>query len=466
MFNLNMDIFPDKADEPAAFQTAQAISERKEKEGTIIIPSTETISIHALNTSDDTEIISPLQQRQAKSQATVTELKEAIKALGYSATYNDWYKQGELSLQGLPCDPNEEVHTIYRKLDDLGYKPTDKRLEHALGDLRNENKYHPLKDYLLNAGAFYQDNGNGTDYIDMLSGFIQTNDISNAGASADFFPPLLRKWIVGAVGKALDGFDNQLMLLFCGKQGIGKSRLASWLSPRPEWFCSTFLNFSMDDERHDAEVLTRNFIVELGEISMKGKAIDGLKHRLSQTVMEPRLAYRKDPIKLQVTASVIGTFNPIEGLGFFKDVTGNRRYLLFDLEHIDWNYSKINKELLWGQAVTIWQQQGESAALLLASEKEYQEGVNEAFIQGSDLEDAIVSLFDIDPSRRDWYVPVDDVRQTLKLQGAISDKDNTKPKRLATLQKLGVKHDPKKDIRKIDGHSVRVYFGIKKKENL
>ena len=118
-----MSICPDKADEPAAFQTAQADNKRKEKEGNII-PSTETISIHALNASDDTDILSPLQQRQSKNQATVTELEEAVIALGYTATYNDWYKQGELSLHGEPRDPNEEVHTIYRKLDDLGYKPT------------------------------------------------------------------------------------------------------------------------------------------------------------------------------------------------------------------------------------------------------------------------------------------------------------------------------------------------------
>jgi predicted P-loop ATPase len=79
-----------------------------------------------------------------------------------------------------------------------------------------DNKYHPVRDY-LNSLTW-----DGKDHLTEL--------IEHFEDKAGYFEKWFRHWIVGAVAKVFEGFQNP-MLVIDGPQAIGKSYFARWLCP-------------------------------------------------------------------------------------------------------------------------------------------------------------------------------------------------------------------------------------------
>ena len=104
----------------------------------------------------------------------------------------------------------------------------------AIQKLAYDNRFHPIKDY-LNAlkweGWQEGERWNGVNHIGHLTEYFEDRD--------GMFPILIRKWLVGAVGRILGTHLGQHhpMLVLDGPQGIGKSRFVWWLgSPLPSFY--------------------------------------------------------------------------------------------------------------------------------------------------------------------------------------------------------------------------------------
>ena len=101
----------------------------------------------------------------------------------------------------------------------------EKKIDNAIGIVANENKYHPIRDY-LNTLVW-----DGTERIRFcLRHFL--------GADADDYTyEALKLFLLGAISRAFQpGCKFEIMLCLVGGQGAGKSTFFRLLAVRDEWF--------------------------------------------------------------------------------------------------------------------------------------------------------------------------------------------------------------------------------------
>ena len=198
----------------------------------------------------------------------------------------------------------------------------------------------------------------------------------------------LTRWLLGAVGRVLDG-DQNAMLVLDGPQGIGKSVYVKWLgSVLPGVYCEE----SISPQEKDCLLrLTRTLVWEAGELDGTTRKHDvaALKHFLTRTTVTARRSYGRHDITKPVLTSFIGTVNT-SGNGFLPDPTGNRRYLVLTLTGIDWSYTKLDPRQVWAEAVARYQR-GERGRLT-AEEASYRDTVNAERHQLTGLMDDWLSM--------------------------------------------------------------------------
>ena len=163
----------------------------------------------------------------------------------------------------------------------------------------------------------------GQDYIKLLCNHIHIY----VEEDKEFFQLMLRKWLIRAVKCALeDNFYNNQMLVFIGKQAIGKTYLCRWLCP------PALKDYFTDTPSNGKDEILQFLILHDGMVKFKSKKdIDKLKAR---------------------RCSYLGTSNTKMLL---NDETGGVQFICFSLEHIDFNYSKtidINK--LYSQVYALY----------------------------------------------------------------------------------------------------------------
>lgn len=311
-----------------------------------------------------------------------------LRRMGYSFQLNELRDRIELE-DGTPLHDGEQA-TIVAQLFESGVKNKTLIQDVMLAEAW-ANRYDPLKDFL------YSLEWDGTDYIEMLGNwFVCKNDpIRTAdGTLKSVISVWLRRWLIGAVGKALGGIQNP-MLVLAGSQGIGKSEFARWLcSPIPDYFVSSPI---VPDNTDHLRWLAGNFIWEVAELgSTTRKAdIEGLKAFLTRPECSYRVPYAKNEVHRPARASFVGTIN-LDNAGFLMDATGNRRFLSAELLGIQWEaYTRnIDPLQLWAQAAYLYRQDPNSWKLTIDEEKS-RDVINEEYGAEDPILDAIENLYHI-----------------------------------------------------------------------
>lgn len=135
-----------------------------------------------------------------------------------------------------------------------------------------------------------------------------------------------RKWWISAVARAMGpGCQADHMLIFEGRQGVGKSRAARIIGGQfyTEFSGTVHGGTAMKDL---VATISGKMVVEMSELAtMRRAEIESLKAVLTTTVDDVRLSYERDVRSYPRTNVFIGTTNEMGG-SYIADATGARRF--------------------------------------------------------------------------------------------------------------------------------------------
>ena len=201
--------------------------------------------------------------------------------------------------------------------------------------------YNPFEEYFNNLPQW---DGN-TDYIKQLS---DTVTIDRKRHWEKFF----KKWIVSVVACVLsEDKVNHQTLIFVGKQGVGKTTWLNKLLPKElkQYIYMGVINNSKDAQIHLSECMFIN-IDEFETIGKKG--LNQLKSIITQNHIRIRRPYGRISESLMRRASFMASVNDS---AFLTDTTGNRRFLVFETEHINYTHN-IDLKKVYSQCLHLIKQ--------------------------------------------------------------------------------------------------------------
>lgn len=319
-----------------------------------------------------------------------TLIRKTIADLGYAFKLNLLAERIEHA-DGSALHDGEQA-TLIGRLVDLGLTNKQLMLDMILADAW-EHRYNPLHDF------FNHITWDGRDHIAELSYFFTDRHpaiVYPDGHTSTVFAAWLRRWLIGAAGKAFDPIQNP-MLVLAAEQGLGKSEFAKWLcSPLPSYFVESSINpENVDHQRW----VTSNLIWEVGELGATTRKADveALKAFITRHEHTYRVPYAKNEVHKAARASFIGTINP-DNAGFLVDATGNRRFLTVEMTAIHWHgyLGKIDIRQVWAQAIALYRQDN-NAWKLDETERALRDDINVEFDMEDPVRDVLLAQFDITP---------------------------------------------------------------------
>jgi hypothetical protein len=201
-----------------------------------------------------------------------------------------------------------------------------------------------------------------TDYIQELSKYLKLVNESDRKR----FEIQLRKNFIRNIACSLGyDFNKQIFTLLGQKQSMGKSYLIRWLCP-PELKDYIIENTSMDKDL--LRSLAENFIFNLDELATMSKFdLNTMKTMVSKDVVKVRIQYDK---KFSTLVRRVNFYASTNNNEFLTDPTGSVRYLIFEIDSIDFDYSKkMDINNIWAQAYHLYKS-GEHYKFTNQEEKE------------------------------------------------------------------------------------------------
>lgn len=226
-----------------------------------------------------------------------------------------------------------EFNSILRDLKLSGLKSSKEDLRTLLYS-NYVRIFDVFEDYLNNLPEW-----DGNDYIAELAKSVVTTQPKH-------FEFCLRKWLVAMVASLLDeNVVNHTAIILSGPQGIGKT----------SWF-HTIIPAEFQEFVHEGYIQTKDkevnvkiaecILVLMDELeNLSDKSMDSVKQLMTQKGTAMRRAYTTMSQYYTRRASFAGTVNKKH---FLKDLTGNRRFLCFEVKSIDLEH-KVPLNQLYAQ---------------------------------------------------------------------------------------------------------------------
>ena len=190
---------------------------------------------------------------------------------------------------------------------------SEKKVENAIQIVANENRYHPVRDYLNSL------QWDGTERIRYaLHHFL--------GADTDEYTfEALKLFMMGAIRRVFQpGSKFEVMLCLVGGQGAGKSTFFRLLAVKDEWFSDDLKK--LDDENVYRK-LQGHWIMEMSEMiaTANARSIEEIKSFLSRQKETYKVPYETHPADRLRQCVFGGSSNTMDFLPL--DRSGNRRFL-------------------------------------------------------------------------------------------------------------------------------------------
>ena len=224
---------------------------------------------------------------------------------------------------------------------------------------------HPLRAWLNELRPYTPDQ---PDWIDMVAKQVKTlgphlTSPSKGGNEPESTLPLeggdggglwracFKKWFVAMVASWMyDEVVNHTVLVLVGRQGIYKTTWLEHLIPPALRAYSSKLPLSGQITKDDRLRLCENGMLNMDELdAMCGREMNIVKSLLTSTDVNERAAYGRLKERRVRLASFCASTNNRE---FLTDITGNRRWLPFEVESIQNPfYTTLPYELMYAEAV-------------------------------------------------------------------------------------------------------------------
>lgn len=157
-----------------------------------------------------------------------------------------------------------------------------------------------------------------------------------------------KNFFISAVARIFKpGEQVDTMLIVEGNQGAGKSSMFRALASDP-WFLDTVFDMGSKD---GYQVLRRKWIIEMPELDALNRAETSRRKAFISSVKDTyRPSYGRSPVDFFRQCVFVGTVNP-DGVGYGKDVTGDRRSQPVEIKSVDLKAVREERTQLWAEAV-------------------------------------------------------------------------------------------------------------------
>ena len=194
---------------------------------------------------------------------------------------------------------------------------------------------HPLREYILSLPAWKPESG---DWIDFVAQQVKVKPSGeeakgNKARGEELWRACFKKWFVAMVASWMkDEVVNHQVLVLIGRQGIYKTTWLEHLIP-PHLRAYTCKLSNSNDLNKDERMRIAEFgLISLDEIdSMNNRELNQLKSIITATDVNERAAYAYTKERRVRLASFCASGNRRD---FLTDITGNRRWLPFEVESI------------------------------------------------------------------------------------------------------------------------------------
>ena len=243
--------------------------------------------------------------------------------------------------------------------------------------------------------------------------------LHNTTPSADaLWRTCFKKWFVAMVASWMnDEVVNHQVLVLIGKQGIYKTTwLEHLIPPHLRAYACKFAN-STDLNKDERLRIAEFGLISLDEIdSMNNRELNQLKSVITATDVNERAAYAYTKERRVRLASFCASGNRRD---FLTDITGNRRWLPFEVESIQNPFfTTLPYELMYAQAWALAQDPTFSYWFDL-DEIEVLEEHNQHFRDESNEEQLLPILFDVPAEGRGEFMTTAQISERLVTYGNI-----------------------------------------------
>lgn len=171
---------------------------------------------------------------------------------------------------------------------------------------------------------------------------------------------LIKDWGAKMYRRLHDPINQNRILVIKGDQGLGKDYLVKQMLGALGQYIVPFTICQQEKDTFDQ--LTSGLVMTIGEFDRTNRTeVAALKYMITAERVYYRGAYDKVPTWKTIRNSFIATCN-IDNI--LRDETGNRRYIILDVESIDWRYPVGESEQILAQ----WKHLAHSGADILSKE--------------------------------------------------------------------------------------------------
>jgi putative DNA primase/helicase len=336
-------------------------------------------------------------------------VKVMLDSYGITVRYNQMSRTIDTVIPNLNASVDNKEERSLSEILDLcvrsGITITKDRLCGALLSIADENRYHPVKDWILSK------DWDGEDRFQMLCDTVQVKP-----EYQEFWEIVLLKVLQAIVTGAFEEKGNRFecVLTFTGNQGIGKTR----------WFCRllpegmVYDGCGLDLKDKDSIINAISYaLTELGEIdsTLKKSEISSLKAFLSKKKDDIRLPYARTKSPFPRRNVFVGSVNSAE---FLADETGNRRFWTIHVTALDYQH-KIDMQQVFAQ-VYVMNYLHDDPLYLNDAEKALHERLVKNHQIVDPLEEKLMAVFDFQ-SPASIYMTTTQILEALYME---SDKSN------------------------------------------
>lgn len=327
----------------------------------------------------------------------IENLRQLLRACNFFVRYNLITRQVELL--GTPIiwgDTSGDISNAITNIVDIakrsGLKIKKEELYDFLEAIGRDYLYNPVLEFVTKV------KWDGVDRLDQLAQVIKSENTSHQLKKL-----ILTKWMLSAVAlgcadeHSKQALSAEGMLVFTGRQGLGKTRFLLWLTnPITQYFLEgAEIN---PTDKDSISKYTKHWIVELGELetTLKKSEIGSLKAMLTSRYDIFRPVYGRKDIRYKRRTVFSATINHRH---FLEDKTGSRRFWVIDVD--DFNFSEqISVYQVWAQIYQLylagesWRLNNAERDMLALSNSQYQ--------SIDTFEDALFAKFDFDVDKSTW----------------------------------------------------------------